>query len=113
MSKLTRQQKKEEERRIVAEMESAMQEQRETQDPPTAGQAEEQSVRGRYGKDPTPEKLHCKRCKTLMENGVCPTCGFRVYVPMDEKKVKKIRYIVAGVCIVVFLAIFLVMQLKG
>lgn len=110
MSKQTRREKKEEERRIIAEMESAMREtQAQKNSPPSDGQSK---PRGRYGKDPTPETLHCKRCKTVMENGVCPTCGYKIYVPMDEAKRKKIRFIAAGVCIAVFLVLFILLQLK-
>ena len=50
-----------------------------------------------------PKQIHCKRCKTLMENGVCPNCGFKMYVPMDEKKQKKIRLISGALLIVAFL----------
>ena len=82
MARKTREEKREEERRIIAEMESAM-----------------------------PQKIHCKRCKTLMENGVCPVCGFRIYVPMDERKRKKVRIIVAAACIAVFAALFLIFGL--
>lgn len=100
MSKQTRKEKRSEEQRILAEMDEAMRETAES-----ASSRREASAPESYGKD-APEKLHCKRCKTLMENGVCPTCGFRVYVPMDEKKRKKIRWIVAGVCLVAFLFVY-------
>lgn len=54
-----------------------------------------------------PQQIHCKRCKTLMENGVCPNCGFKMYVPMDEKNQKKIRLISGALLIVAFLLILL------
>ena len=38
-----------------------------------------------------PETMHCRKCGAEMENGVCPKCGYKVYVPMDEKKALKIR----------------------
>ena len=40
--------------------------------------------------------------------GVCPACGHRIYVPMDKKKREKIRLIVAGVCIAVFVVLFVI-----
>ena len=54
-----------------------------------------------------PEQIHCKRCKTLMEKGVCPNCGFTMYVPMDETKQRKIRLISGAILIVVFALIVL------
>ena len=113
MSKLTRQQKKEEERRIIAEMDEAMQalhSQDEKADitQTTPSKAKE---KGGYGNDPTPQILHCKRCKTQMENGVCPTCGYKTYVPMDEARRKKIRWIVTGVCLVGFLVLFILLRI--
>lgn len=84
----------------------------ETQEETRTEPQTQENVRERYGKDPTPQALHCRRCKTLMENGVCPTCGYKTYVPMDERKRKKIRFIVAGVCVAVFVVMFLLIQLK-
>lgn len=49
-----------------------------------------------------PKQIHCKHCKTLMENGVCPNCGFKMYVPMDEKKQRRIRLILGGILLVGF-----------
>ena len=49
-----------------------------------------------------PEKLHCPRCKTVMEKGVCPTCGHRIYVPMDRAKQNKIKLISTCVLMAVF-----------
>lgn len=43
-----------------------------------------------------PETMHCRKCGAEMENGVCPKCGYKVYVPMDEKKALKIRLSSAG-----------------
>ena len=54
-----------------------------------------------------PTEIHCKRCKTLMEKGVCPNCGFKIYVPMDETKQKRIRLILGGVLLVAFALIVL------
>ena len=84
--------RKEQEQEIMAQMKEAMEEQKPTQ-------AE------------TPKKdgmqQHCHRCKVLMENGRCPSCGQKVYVPMDEQKQKKIRWITTGIGLLVFLVIFL------
>ncbi len=89
--------KKEEEKRVIAEMEAGLKE-RETITE-TETQTDEEPV------------MHCKRCRTVMQKGVCPACGFRVYVPMDEKKVQKIRMIAGGICIVVFLVILLIKEI--
>lgn len=52
-------------------------------------------------------QFHCRRCKTVMKDGKCPACGYSDYVPMDAKTQKKIRLILTGICVVVFLVIFL------
>ena len=78
----TSQQRKEEEQKIIQTMESAMKEKEQTSSTET---------RKKFYDSTTPEQIHCRRCKTLMEDGVCPTCGFRMYVPMDREKQKKIR----------------------
>ena len=62
--------------------------------------------------DKTPEIMHCRNCNSLMENGVCPTCGFKAYVPMDPEKQKKIRLISGAVCVVVFIILLLITQAK-
>ena len=61
--------------------------------------------------DPTPEQIHCRRCKTLMENGVCPTCGFRMYVPMDEKKKGKIKFVLTCGFMAILFAVVVIMQI--
>ena len=60
-----------------------------------------------------PETLHCKRCKTEMKDGVCPACGFRVYVPMDEKKQNKIKLVLTCVFMAIFVVLFVVLQIKN
>ena len=102
---MTRKEKQEEERRIIAEMEGALQE-NERQQP-----TEEQTNRA-YD-ETMPDKIHCRRCKALMEKGVCPTCGFRIYVPMDKKKREKMKLTLAILFMAVFLAVFIWMQVKG
>lgn len=58
-----------------------------------------------------PQQIHCRQCKTLMENGVCPTCGYKMYVPMDPKKRDKIRLILTGIFIAAFVVIFVALQI--
>ena len=114
MAKKTRVERKEEERRMIAEMEEAMQEtasKKERDGQPDVKAEKKQKWGGAY-EDITPQQIHCKRCKTLMENGVCPTCGFRIYVPMSKEKREKIRLIVAGVCMAVFVVLFVIMQIQ-
>ena len=96
MSKQTRQQKKEEEQRIIAEMEEALSE--------TRGENAEKSKKSVYATEP--KQIHCRRCKTLMENGVCPTCGYKIYMPMNDTKRNKIRLITAIVFIVIGVIVF-------
>ena len=90
--------KKTEEEKILKEMDEAVKEKN------TA------PVKKKWYQDKTPETFHCKRCKTLMENGVCPTCGFKVYVAMDEKKRNKIRMIFGGVCLIVFCILYVILN---
>lgn len=130
MSKQTRKQKKEEEARIVAEMEDALKKGSETEEGVSEGTASSESAsdetasggEGRSEKkrrgdifDAAPERVHCRRCKTLMgEDGVCPTCGFRMYVPMDKQKRDKIKLIGTVVLMAVFVVLFVVLQImKG
>ncbi|MBQ8291594.1 MAG: hypothetical protein IJX88_03690 [Clostridia bacterium] len=98
-------QKREEEQRIIAEMEAGMQE--------NAKKKEETAMPVMNESNTAPTVIHCKRCRTVMENGRCPTCGFKIYVPMDEQKQKKIRMVVGTVCIVIFLILFLFTQVIG
>lgn len=109
MSKQTRKQKREEEKKILAEMDEAMQEQAREKEALSNEPESKSKIFGLF-EDKTPERLHCRKCKTLMENGVCPTCGFRSYVPMDKKKQKTIRLIVGGICLVAFVILFVWMQ---
>lgn len=100
MSKrLLNESKKDEEKRILAEMDAEMK--------------KKEAETGVKPTDGTPaHKMACPRCKGLMENGVCGTCGHKVYIPMDEKKRNKIRLIVGIVCVVAFVAIFVWLQFK-
>lgn len=119
-----RKKKKEEELRVIAELEQAMAENaKTTKDALFEEEPQQEEIhqiqkctnkkrrRSNYG-DYMPEKIHCRRCKTLMENGVCPVCGYKIYVPMDEKKREKIKLILAGVFIAVFVVVYVIIQIS-
>ncbi len=89
--------KKTEEEKILKEMDEALKENK------------TEPVKKKWYQDKTPETIHCRRCKTLMENGVCPTCGFKMYVAMDEKKRNKIRMIFGGACLIIFLVLYVIL----
>ncbi len=92
--------RKEEEARILAEMEEAMRAQ-------TAENAETED--GEQTAEPQEEKkIHCAKCGNYMNNGVCPACGHRIYVPMDEEKQKTVRLIVGAVCVIAFLLVYFI-----
>lgn len=95
--------RKEEEARILAEMDEAMQ----------AQNAETQQTEEGGENAPAPQeekkRTHCPKCGNYMkDDGVCPACGHRIYVPMDEGKQKTARLIIGAVCIVAFLLIYFV-----
>lgn len=94
--------KKEEEKKILEEMQKAL-----------AERATEQTEQPAYDDGVTPTVIHCRRCKTVMQKGVCPTCGFRMYVPMDKKKRDKIKLIATCVCMAAFVVLFLILQIKN
>ena len=62
----------------------------------------------------TPQEptYHCRKCRTVMQKGVCPACGFKMYVPMDEKKLSKIKLVLTAVGMAIFVAIFIYLQIK-
>ena len=110
---MTARERREQERKILAEMDTAMAEKTgldeniETEQEPAAKKKEQRKY------DSTmPKQVHCKRCKTLMENGVCPACGFKIYVPMDEEKRKKIKLWMTVGAFVVFIVLFVILQFK-
>lgn len=105
--KMTARERRAEEKRILAEMDKAMSEQNQGSNNTPTGPSPTHA----YGKD-VPERVHCKRCKTLMEKGVCPTCGFKIYMPMDENTRKKIRLGITIAAVVVFVALFILLQSK-
>ena len=47
-----------------------------------------------------------------MQNGKCPVCGHTIYVPMNKEKQRKIKWIATGVMLVIFVALFAVVQLS-
>ena len=100
MSKQTRKERKKKEAEMLQEFDDALEKER----------GEEGRMRTVGERETPTESLHCKRCKTLMEKGVCPVCGYKIYMPMDEEKRKKIRFIVTGVCLVVFVVLFALIQ---
>ena len=118
MSKKTRQEKKEEEKRLVAEFEEALAQERaknsegEEKEENKETQAERKGGASFYSSI-EPETIHCRRCKTLMENGVCPNCGHTVYVPMSKKKRDRARLIVAAVLMIGAVILFVALQFKN
>ena len=58
--------------------------------------------------------VYCFRCKQQINasDDHCPFCGFKRYVPMDEKKRDKIKMITTVVGIVVFIIIFVILEFK-
>lgn len=112
MKKMTSRERRAEERRILAEMNEAMQEQTPKSEKPSGKQKSAPAKTAKKYDDTMPETVHCKRCKTLMENGVCPACGFTIYVPMNEEKRNKIKLVLTVVAFVVFAIVFIAMQYK-
>lgn len=107
--KKTKAEKREEEARIIAEMDEALQQAKAEKE-----EGEKPKVKRKPIEDEDmPKKLHCKRCKTLMENGVCPTCGFTVYIPMDKEKRNKIKLVLTAVAMAIFVVVFVITQIVG
>ena len=109
--KTTARERRAQERQILAQTDEAMAGQpkqektaKQVQNPP--------KKQARKYDDSMPQQVHCKRCRTLMENGVCPACGFKIYVPMDEEKRKKIKLITTVVAVAAFIVLFVALQFK-
>ena len=98
---MKRNERKAREQEIIAQMEEAMKEQQ------AENKGEERATDAPQTPQTETPQFHCRKCKTLMENGKCPACGYSDYVPMDAKTQKKVRLILTGICVVVFLIIFL------
>ena len=92
---------REEEQKILAQMDEAMREKGQKT------QTEEEAS----AKASQPQTMHCYRCKSLMEDGVCPICGFKLYVPMSEEKRKKIKTITTVIGFAVFIVAFILLRL--
>ncbi|MBQ7368373.1 MAG: hypothetical protein IJW60_01525 [Clostridia bacterium] len=108
MAKQTRKEKKAEEARVLAEMRAALEEAEREEN----AEQEPENQTDEYMGAPQTPVYHCKRCRSEMKNGVCPVCGFRMYVPMDEKKAGKIKLALTAVGMVVFVALFIWLQIK-
>lgn len=111
MKRRTRKEKRAEEARVLAEMKAALEEAERAEN---GGAGEESVPTPAQNEQSAPQEptYHCRRCKTLMQNGVCPVCGFKMYVPMDEKKLGKIKLVLTTVGMAIFLAIFIYLQIK-
>ena len=112
MNKPTKKEKKAEQARMLAEMKAALEEAERAEQ----GEKEEKEEKSASAPTtaPVPKETgyHCRKCRAVMQNGVCPTCGFKMYVPMDEKKLGKIKLVLTVVGMAIFLAIFLYIQIK-
>lgn len=107
--------RKERERRMIAEMDAAMAQRKipdEESGEKAVAEKEKPAEKKDGGQIKQAQKLHCPRCKTLMENGKCPACGHYIYMPMDKEKRNKIRWIVGGICMVGFVILFVLLQIK-
>ena len=60
-----------------------------------------------------PSGRRCPKCGGEVKRGVCSRCGHYEYVPPDEKTVRKIRLVVGGICVALFLVWMLVNSIKG
>ncbi len=113
-SKQPKMSRKERERRILAEMDAAILQQKmpDGENGESVPQQKEKANPKAENRANQGQRLHCPRCKSWMENGKCPTCGHYIYVPMDKDKRNKIRWIVGGVCMVGFVILFVLLQMK-
>ena len=84
--------RREEERKIIEEFEKAL------------GQVRDE--REKEGKDSVQAAQTCKRCQNACINGKCSVCGYSEYQPMDEKKQRKYKLIIGGVCLALFVLIY-------
>ena len=114
MHKQTRKEKKADKARVLAEMKAALEEAERAENIKNGENGTEEKSAPTPKMQPKPQEpaYHCRRCKAVMKNGVCPTCGFKMYVPMDEKKLGKIKLILTAVGMAIFVAIFLYIQIK-
>jgi rubrerythrin len=111
MSKRSRAERKAEEARMIAEMDEAMDQNRAEKEENSKNEAPMYKTNAKMGYEP--EVLHCRKCGTQLKDGVCPKCGYKVYIPMDEQKVKRIRLIVGCVCVALCLVVLIILKIKG
>ncbi len=109
MEKQTRKEKKAEEARVLSEMRAALEEAERAENVDSEAENTTVPVSTPALQEPT---YHCHKCKAVMQNGVCPVCGFKMYVPMDQKKLGKIRLVTTAIGMAIFIAIFLYIQIK-
>lgn len=85
-----------------------------TQPPQNAVQAPPKTENGKTQTDEKkPRTIPCPRCKMPMqEDERCAACGFKKYVPLDEKKRNKIKLITTIIAMVVFVVLFVILQFK-
>ncbi len=76
-----------------------------------ADKKQEKKSRDSFYSSTQPTQIHCRRCKTLMEEGKCPVCGYKTYTPMSDKKRKKVRNILTVVCLGIFVVLFVALRL--
>ena len=76
------------------------------------GGAEAQTGVGEAGPG-GPSGRRCPKCGGEVKRGVCSRCGHYEYVPPDEKTVRKIRLVVGGICVALFLVWMLINSIKG
>ena len=118
MHKQTRKEKKADKARVLAEMKAALEEAERAENMEKGENVPEEenapAPKAQPNPQPKPQEAayHCRRCKTVMQNGICPTCGFKMYVPMEEKKLSKIKLVLTAVGMAIFVAIFLYIQIK-
>ncbi len=112
MSKQTRKEKKEQEARILAEMKAALEEAEREDNALALSETDETQSAPQTPPAPQEPVYHCKRCRSEMKKGVCPVCGFTMYVPIDEKKAGKIKLVLTAVGMVVFAVLFIWLQIK-
>ncbi len=94
-----RKERKAEEARILKELDEEVAAQR-AKDAGTEKQGEGKST-------PAAGKIYCRRCKSQMQDNVCPVCGYKIYTPMSEEKRKMTRLVVGGACVLCFVVIYL------
>ncbi len=84
--------RKEEERKIIEEFEKAL------------GQVRDE--REKESENPPQTAQICKRCGNACKDGKCSVCGYSEYQPMDEKRQRKYKLIIGGVCLALFALIY-------